>query len=371
MDKRKGIILAIVLFLFIGLGTFVFAGNSQNNENGPGTNTSEPSGNGGNSGQDGSSGEPAGNQKGEGGQDTDGTDNNQSGQDGLANELPASSAEEQPGEEPAGPGTPTEEPDTPSEPETQTVDYSDLLAKLSELDGLITKNTINANLSADDLANLANLDYSLELDGDELTSFDLNELTDEGEYVLTVNVSGEERTFTFAIDETPIEVRQLYLLNNTHNDYNVSTENRYKVIGNGQDLYVEYVLEEEFTSTPVITIGGKEFTMTCGTASWDDSLFKCDAHITITEDMNLIDGDVIPFTITGVLDEALNETVVDEDDIRDNATKGYSKVVYDNSAPESNWVYILNTLEGSHTVIGNEQKLLVEINVNECNKIFF
>ena len=40
--------------------------------------------------------------------------------------------------------------------------------------------------------------------------------------------------------------------------------------------------------------------MTCGTASWDDSLYKCDAHITITEDMNLIDGEVIPFTITGV-----------------------------------------------------------------------
>ena len=30
MDKRKGIILAIVLFLIIGLGTFVFANDSDN-----------------------------------------------------------------------------------------------------------------------------------------------------------------------------------------------------------------------------------------------------------------------------------------------------------------------------------------------------
>ena len=37
MDKRKVIILAIVLFLFIGLGTFVFAQNgSDENEGGQG-----------------------------------------------------------------------------------------------------------------------------------------------------------------------------------------------------------------------------------------------------------------------------------------------------------------------------------------------
>ena len=41
MDKRKGIILAIVLFLIIGLGTFVFAGGSDNNEKGQRNNTNE------------------------------------------------------------------------------------------------------------------------------------------------------------------------------------------------------------------------------------------------------------------------------------------------------------------------------------------
>ena len=45
MDKRKGIILAIVLFLIIGLGTFVFAGSPEENEgSGNGTITPQPDG---------------------------------------------------------------------------------------------------------------------------------------------------------------------------------------------------------------------------------------------------------------------------------------------------------------------------------------
>ena len=92
MDKRKVIILAIVLFLFIGLGTFVFAQNgSDENGNGQRNNTIEaPDNNGVDNGQDGSSGEPAGNQEGEGGQDGQNT----------------GGTGEEPGEEPAGPGTP-------------------------------------------------------------------------------------------------------------------------------------------------------------------------------------------------------------------------------------------------------------------------
>ena len=44
MDKRKGIILAIVLFLIIGLGTFVFAGGSEDEGSGNGTITPQPDG---------------------------------------------------------------------------------------------------------------------------------------------------------------------------------------------------------------------------------------------------------------------------------------------------------------------------------------
>lgn len=43
MDKRKGIILAIVLFLFVGLGTYVFAGGSEDLANGQGNDTTSSS----------------------------------------------------------------------------------------------------------------------------------------------------------------------------------------------------------------------------------------------------------------------------------------------------------------------------------------
>ena len=43
MDKRKGIILAIVLFLFVGLGTYVFAGGSEDLAKGQGNDTTNSS----------------------------------------------------------------------------------------------------------------------------------------------------------------------------------------------------------------------------------------------------------------------------------------------------------------------------------------
>ena len=156
---------------------------------------------------------------------------------------------------------------------------------------------------------------------------------ESGYKLVLTDKAGNETTYTVVIDKTEIEVNHLYVLNNSHNDsdYNLTDENRYKVIGNGQELYVEYVLKEEFTSTPVITIGGQEFEMNCGTASWNDSLYKCDAHITITEDMKLENGEVIPFTITGVKDIAGNETTVTEANVT--VTEKYGQVIYDNEAP--------------------------------------
>ena len=158
-------------------------------------------------------------------------------------------------------------------------------------------------------------------------------LGEDGIYTITAKDKvGRKITETIEIDKTKIAVDHLYVLNNSHNDYEVSDNVRYKVIGNGQDLYVEYVLKEEFSSTPVITIGGQEFEMTCGTALWDDSLYKCDAHITITEDMGLKNGEIIPFTITGVKDIAGNETTVTEENVT--VIEKYGRVIYDNEAPE-------------------------------------
>ena len=466
MDKRKVIILAIVLFLFIGLGTFVFAqSGSDENGNGQGNNTIEaPDNNGGDNGQDTPSGTEDDGETEEGG--NTGTDNTiTAGGNGGENE--------QPGEEPNTPNEPTtpENPDTPVDntkaellaalkaiqekidnadalddidsarvdrtdelvsavEELDDAELNDLLDEINrvlddstkplitpeDLDGSYNNATVAITISDDTATN-----YTLTLNSDPVENPNLDELTEEGTYTLTVTdeafneititftidttdpvlfvndeevengatiyvnkkaemtvdetnlesftSNGADRTenvlngswtaandgtynivvtdkagnttsYKVVVDKTPIEVNHLYVLNNSHNDYNVSDANRYKVIGNGQELYVEYVLKEEFTSTPVITIGGKEFEMTCGTASWDDSLYKCDAHITITEDMNLTNGEEIPFTITGVKDEAQNETIVTEKDVT--VTDKYGKVIYDNAAPVYNSLGLVN-----------------------------
>lgn len=163
----------------------------------------------------------------------------------------------------------------------------------------------------------------------------------DGPYnIVVTDKAGNETSYTIVRDTVKIEVNHLYVKNNTHEDYNVSEENRYKVIGNGQELYVEYVLKEEFTSTPILTIGGKEYKMTCDVASWNDELYKCDAHITITEDMKLENGEVIPFTITGVKDIAGNETIVTEENVT--VTEKYGQVIYDNEKPIYNSLGLVN-----------------------------
>ncbi len=493
MDKRKVIILAIVLFLFIGLGTFVFAqSGSDENGNGQGNNTIEaPDNNGGDNGQDTPSG------------DVDG-ETEEGGNTGTDNTITAggNGENEQPGEEPNTPNEPTtpNEPETPENPDTpvdntkaellaalkaiqEKIDNADALddidsarvdrtdelvsaveelddAELNDLldeinrvlddstkplitpedlDGSYNNATVAITISDDTATN-----YTLTLNGDPVENPNLDELTEEGTYTLTVtdeafneititftidttdpvlfvndeevengatiyvnkkaemtvdetnlesftsngadrteNVlngswtaandgtynivvtdkAGNKTTYKVVVDQTPIPVNHLYVKNNTHEEYNVSEENRYKVVGNGQELYFEYVLKEEFTSTPILTIGGKEYKMTCKIASWNDELYKCDAHVTISEDMNLVNGEEIPFTITGVKDIAGNETVVTEKDTT--VSDKYGKVVYDNDPAQSIWVYTLNADENNRTVIGNNQKLIVEINVDE------
>ena len=474
MDKRKVIILAIVLFLFIGLGTFVFAqSGSDENGNGQGNNTIEaPDNNGGDNGQDTPSG------------DVDG-ETEEGGNTGTDNTITAggNGENEQPGEEPTTPNEPEtpENPDTPVDntkaellaalkaiqekidnadalddidsarvdrtdelvsavEELDDAELNDLLDEINrvlddstkplitpeDLDGSYNNATVAITISDDTATN-----YTLTLNGDPVENPDLDELTEEGTYTLTVtdeafnqttitftidktdpvllvngskvenddviyvnkdakmtvdednlesftsndidisealinngywtaqkdgeynievtDKAGNTTTYKVVVDKTPIEVNHLYVLNNSHNDFTVSDDVRYKVIGNGQELYVEYVLKEEFASTPVITIGGQEFEMSCGTASWDDSLYKCDAHITITEDMNLTNGEEIPFTITGVKDEAQNETIVTEKDVT--VTDKYGKVIYDNAEPVYEALGILNV---THLRLNND-----------------
>ena len=480
MDKRKGIILAIVLFLIIGLGTFVFAGGSDEGS-GNGTITPQPDG-----GDDNDPTNPSDSDteddgnitEGEDKEDTtrptggnDNTDGDELVTDGegentpttptvdykalldeLANMVETATSKEDlaEAEQFRKDNNITEENVATLNDETASKTYDEVIAILTDNDSpVVTPDDLNGSFTNKDsvsveITDTTDVSYTLTINGEEVTDADLANLTEEGNYELTVTDSafnsttitftvdrtnpvlyvndekveagetiyvnedakmtvdetnlesftsngndrtesilkgswtaqndgpynivvtdkaGNKTTYKVVVDKTPIAVNHLYVLNNTHNDYNVSEENRYKVIGNGQDLYVEYVLKEEFTSNPILTIGGKEYEMACDVASWNDELYKCDAHVTISEDMNLVNGEVIPFTITGVKDIAGNETIVTEENTT--VSDKYGKVVYDNDPAQSIWVYILNADEDHRTIIGNNQKLIVEINVNE------
>lgn len=467
MDKRKGIILAIVLFLIIGLGTFVFAGGSDEGS-GDGTITPQPDG--------GDNNDPINPSD----PDTEDDGNITEGEDKEDTTRPAGGNDDTDGDELVTDGEGEKNPTTPA------VDYKTLLSQLANMvesatskedlaeaeqfrkDNNITEENVatlnddaanetygeiigiltddaSPEVTPDDLngsftnkervaveiTDTTDVSYILTINGEEVADADLANLTEEGNYELTVTDSafnsttitftvdrtnpvllvndvevkdgetiyvneaatltvdesnldsvssnniditkafvnngswtaqkdgtynivvtdkaGNETSYTIVRDTVKIEVDHLYVLNNSHNDFTVSDDVRYKVIGNGQKLYFEYVLKEEFSSTPVLTIGGQEFEMDCKTASWNDSLYKCDANITITEDMELKNGEIIPFTITGVKDIAQNETIVTEKNVT--VTEKYGQVIYDKAAPVYEALGILNV---THLRLNND-----------------
>lgn len=457
MDKRKGIILAIVLFLIIGLGTFVFAGGSDEGS-GDGTITPQPDGGDNNDPTNPSdpTTEDDGNiTEGEDKEDTtrptggnDNTDGDELVTDGegennpttptvdykalldeLANMVETATSKEDlaEAEQFRKDNNITEENVATLNDEDASKTYDEVIAILTDNDSpVVIPDDLNGSFTNKDsvaveITDTTDVSYTLTINGEEVTDADLANLTEEGNYELTVTDSafnsttitftvdrtnpvllvndeevengetiyvneaakmtvdetnlesftsngsdrtenvlngswtaqndgpynivvtdkaGNETSYTIVRDTVKIEVNHLYVKNNTHEDYNVSEENRYKVIGNGQELYVEYVLKEEFTSTPILTIGGKEYKMTCDVASWNDELYKCDAHVTISEDMNLVNGEVIPFTITGVKDIAGNETIVTEENVT--VTEKYGQVIYDNEKPIYNSLGLVN-----------------------------
>ncbi len=426
MDKRKGIILAIVLFLIVGLGTFVFAGGSEGQDNAinplddgedpitpptSGEEGTDPAGDGESEGEGGSDGStPAGGYADDDEQD-DVADNNQStDNDQNQGDNQDNNDQNQDVDDNNGQGN------------AEDTAYQQALALIAYLEDQIAKAEVRKTLddAADyrdlnkvadkiaaltdgedktDLANrlaaintilddtvgpvidglpttkltnqIVNLSVTEEgvtvtLNGDAVTLDDIKNLSKDGTYkVVVTDKALNSTTAEFTVDRTPIGISHLYILNHTYHLDSNYTDKHYTVIGNDQELYVELVLEEEFASTPVITVGdGEGVEMTCGTASWDDTLYKCDAFVTISEDMNFENGDAITFDITGVKDAAGNELDIDESLIIE--TDKYGKVIYDKQAPSVVWLYTLNADDDENLqVIGDGLDLLVELRVDE------
>lgn len=194
----------------------------------------------------------------------------------------------------------------------------------------VTKENVTINVTDDN-----DVTITATLDGEKIEF--TTPLTLEGHYVVTVTDKNfNTTTVKFTIDKTPIALDWLYVLNNSGTDY--------KVIGDGQKLYVELVFSEEFTSTPMIQIGNAEAVeMSCHWTNWqtEKQYFKCDATITIDgSTMGLENGKEVPVKITNVLDAARNETVLTNENITE--TEKYGHVIYDKQAPEREVLRLTN-----------------------------
>lgn len=217
--------------------------------------------------------------------------------------------------------------------------------------GDVTKENVTINVTDDN-----DVTFTATLDGEEIEF--ATPLTAEGHYVVTVTDKNfNTTTVEFTIDKTPIALDWLYVLNNSGTDY--------KVIGDGQKLYVELVFSEEFTSTPMIQIGNAEAVeMSCHWTDWqtEKQYFKCDATITIDgSTMGLENGKEVPVKITNVLDAAENETVLTNENITE--TEKYGHVIYDKQAPEYEQLGIVDHVEWQDEVARAYAKLGDEVRV--------
>ncbi len=360
MDKRKGLILAIVLFLIIGLGTFVFAQDEDESFD-QGNGTREPSKNDGTN--DNGQTTPQ--------EQTDGESEEEGGNNRLVNNSVNN-----------GGNQVTDNNDEIDSPAIQTVDYAALLAQLSEkvnsatnkddlkaaekfrVDNDITKENI-ANLNdekanetfEDILAILSDnsspivtpedlngkftnaktvkveieddtkVSYVLTIDGKEIKDADLENLNKEGTYVLTVSDSSfnEPTIVTFTIDrnETDATKTIMNVPNTTHfNNKNdavieitdlsldkVIVENqdtKDSITYNAQDETLEVILNEEGTyKIYAYDKAGNE------TIYWL-AVDTTDASITFTDSEGNVIEDISNQNVTlTVFDKFLTEVLVE------------------------------------------------------------
>ena len=398
MDKKKGIILAVVIFLLIGLGTFVFAnpseeslnGNDNNSNNTNNTNDNENLDDENTNDGDGEEGEDE-NTPNDVAQNEDPTDVIIGGGDSQTN----TSGEENGNGEESQPSNPA---DTSAPIVTilgktyqglgNTIGFVNTDVRLfvtegnltveivdeegnsiSFTDGMTLSNDGTYKISVSDASgNTTEVELSIDqsapvisgiLNGTitntvgTITVDDVNEVTVllngseveldqivnhlvQGVNTITATDSlGNESKISFTYDTEAIKVEWLYTLNATYHNTELA-DKHYKIIGDGQDLYVELVFTEEFESIPAITVGnGEAVNMSCSWTNWETErqYYKCDARIIINgEELGLSNGDVLPINISNIVDAAGNITTVTNTDITDNGT--YGLVTYDKEAPK-------------------------------------
>ncbi len=428
MDKKKGIILAVVIFLLIGLGTFVFAnpseeslnGNDNNSNNTNNTNDNENLDDENTNDGDGEEGEDE-NTPNDVAQNEDPTDVIIGGGDSQTN----TSGEENGNGEESQPSNPA---DTSAPIVTilgktyqglgNTIGFVNTDVRLfvtegnltveivdeegnsiSFTDGMTLSNDGTYKISVSDASgNTTEVELSIDqsapvisgiLNGTitntvgTITVDDVNEVTVllngseveldqivnhlvQGVNTITATDSlGNESKISFTYDTEAIKVEWLYTLNATYHNTELA-DKHYKVIGDGQDLYVELVFTEEFESIPAITVGnGEAVNMSCSWTNWETErqYYKCDATITIDGAVQgLVTGENIPIKITNIFDKAGNETVLNNDNIT--STNKYGVVKYDKEAPVYESLGILNLTHLRENNAGANESLKI-VNIGD------
>lgn len=359
MDKRKGIILAIVLFLIIGLGTFVFAGGSEDEGSGNGTITPQPDG-----GDDNDPNDPTDSQEEDDGNIEEG------GNQGTGTTRPAGGSDNTDGDELVTDGEGENNPTTP------TVDYKALLDELANMvetatskedlaeaeqfrkdnniteenvatlndedasktydeviailtdnnPPVVTPDDLNGSFTNKDsvsveITDTTDVSYTLTINGEEVTDADLANLTEEGNYELTVTDSAfNSTTITFTVDRTD----PVLLVNDEE-------------VENGETIYVNEDAKMTVAETNLETVLSNKIDITKAFESMGSWTAQKDGAYNIV-----------------VTDKAGN-------------TATYT-IVVDKTPIEKAWLYVLNNtysktnLEDKHyTVIGDGQELYVEL----------
>ena len=160
------------------------------------------------------------------------------------------------------------------------------------------------------------------------------------------------------IDRTLIKENWLYFLS-------ANTANR-KVVGNGQNLIVEAVFDEEFTSVPKVKIGkGQYADLSCEWMDeedgWSSRKFVCrNSIITLDNELaKLENNQIIPIEVTNIVDLAGNETVLTNENIKETAE--YGEVTFDGKAPEYVTLRLLKIEPeyGTYAKLGEKIRIIV------------
>ena len=386
----NGIILAVVIFLLIGLGTFVFANPSNESLNGNDNNSNNN--NDANDNNDNLDDENTNDGSGEEGgeENTPNTDSDRGNSNGGSGSNNGDSSDEL-GQGGSNPGT-GEKPSTPSENVPDKPEKIKVVITGIE-DGKIYGSAVTPNISSDGIKNIT-------LNNEAFTSG--TKIADDGEYTLVVTDNNDEKTtVSFIIDTT---APKFNVSSGLHSDKAISIEITdltldYVIIYNqdkDEETKVnksEFILEEEATYklTAVDKLGNettvwvaidktKPDIKVSGTNAIENK-FGGEVTLTVFDKFltEVVVNNVV-YTEEDFTSEGNNEnrtlTLTYEYDSKNSGTYTVSakdkfghintdEFTVDNDAPESKWVYILSADEDNRTIIGNNQKLIVEINVNE------